>query len=424
VVAIGITLSMVAITWVRGVVLARNGMTRADCLAELDRHLGAGDRLQAADQFRSLPPSPFVEAALLDARPWLERYSGVPLSVPLSISPIDVWHYGHIAGAGIVVVLLMAVSWPRQIVNPDAGQLAVGDSRRVVQSTPDTPDPQSQEPAPPESAEHVPARIDPQAVAAAALGADLEHVEPTAGRTRAGRASNAEAASATGQSRGQPSNQQQPAADGGKDKPRSRKTAQRRRPESEATDPARQPQQEESGKTSGRGSSKGSSRNPAASHWSSRDRVETPEPEDELENDADIDDETEDQEARGGLQPTLRDRRPPPSRDLTIGFGNRPSPDANQRGGPSEPKKSRGTASLVLGVPIPDFVKGQPGPGKTKVTQQRVQPQPSATSALDAEDRGQRTEATGPVMRPALEPWMRVLLQRYFVSNRPSEDQP
>ena len=52
---------------------------------------------------------------------------------------------------------------------------------------------------------------------------------------------------------------------------------------------------------------------------------------------------------------------------MQIGFGNRPSPDANGRGGPSQAKKSRGTASLILGVPIPDHIKGQPNPGKTKI---------------------------------------------------------
>ena len=75
-----------------------------------------------------------------------------------------------------------------------------------------------------------------------------------------------------------------------------------------------------------------------------------------------------------GLQPNMRDRRPAANRDLTIGFGNEPNPDANGRGGPSEQKKSRGVASLVLGVPIPDHVKGPPNPGRTKITQERVQP--------------------------------------------------
>ncbi|MEZ5975101.1 MAG: hypothetical protein R3E96_09730 [Planctomycetota bacterium] len=72
------------------------------------------------------------------------------------------------------------------------------------------------------------------------------------------------------------------------------------------------------------------------------------------------------------------------SRDLQIAFGNRPNPDANGRGGPSEQKKSRGVASLVLGVPIPDRVKGQPGKGPTKVTQERVQPQAESPETATA----------------------------------------
>ena len=121
------------------------------------------------------------------------------------------------------------------------------------------------------------------------------------------------------------------------------------------------------------------------------------------------------------MQPNLRDRKPPVSRDLTIGFGNQPNPDANGRGGPSQPKKSRGTASLVLGVPIPDRVKGQPNPGKTKVSQERVEPRRERAPAAQAEARTPRSGPTGPLARPSLEPWMQDLLRAWFQHLRTQE---
>ena len=120
------------------------------------------------------------------------------------------------------------------------------------------------------------------------------------------------------------------------------------------------------------------------------------------------------------MQPHLRDRRPPVNRDLGIGFGNQKNPDANGRGGPSEMKKSRGTASLVLGVPIPDRVKGQPNPGKTKITQERVEPQAESVAGANASARSPRGAPIGHVANPELAPWMRDLVRAYFRAIRPA----
>ncbi|MDA1196235.1 MAG: hypothetical protein O2894_13780, partial [Planctomycetota bacterium] len=177
---------------------------------------------------------------------------------------------------------------------------------------------------------------------------------------------------------------------------------------------------ERSGSTAGRGASRGSNRNPTDSEWSGKDRVAAEDDED-IEDDETIEDEDVDSEARGGVQPHLRDRKPPVSRDLTIGFGNQPNPDASGRGGPSQPKKSRGTASLVLGVPIPDRIKGQPNPGRTKVTQERVDPRLEPAPPGLAEARTPRAEPSGPLARPELEPWMRALLRAWMRGLREQE---
>ena len=181
---------------------------------------------------------------------------------------------------------------------------------------------------------------------------------------------------------------------------------------------------ERSGSTAGRGSSSGSSKNPASTDWSSKDRTEETDTE-EFEQEEEVDDEDTESEARGGLQPSLRDRRPPVNRDLSLGFGMaEPNPDANGRGGPGQRKKSRGVASLVLGVPVPDHVKGQPNPGRVKINQERVQPQREESPNAAAEDRGQRTAPAGRIHERTLDAATRRVVRDFFLKARSSEAEP
>ena len=90
-------------------------------------------------------------------------------------------------------------------------------------------------------------------------------------------------------------------------------------------------------------------------------------------DDEEVEDEREESEQRGGVMPMTRDRMQPPSRELSIS-GNGPPDDG--RGGPTPPKKWRGTASLVLGIRLPDQVRGQPNPGTAKTTLEQVPPVP------------------------------------------------
>jgi hypothetical protein len=102
--------------------------------------------------------------------------------------------------------------------------------------------------------------------------------------------------------------------------------------------------------------------------------------------DRDVEDQKESNTQRGGIQPSLKDRNEAPSRELGI---SESGPPGSGRGGPTPPKKSRGTASLVLGVPVPDFVRGRLSPGATKVTHERVRP-----SAIPGEPAGLGKSAT------------------------------
>ncbi len=113
------------------------------------------------------------------------------------------------------------------------------------------------------------------------------------------------------------------------------------------------------------------------------DREDDPESDDE-----DVEDEKEESEARGGVMPMTRDRKQPPSRELGIS-GDGPPGDG--RGGPTPPKKSRGTASLVLGIKLPDQVRGQPNPGTAKTSIEQIPPKPS-----DRDPRAAAPAASGP----------------------------
>ncbi len=90
------------------------------------------------------------------------------------------------------------------------------------------------------------------------------------------------------------------------------------------------------------------------------------------DQDQEVDEEKRRSRQRGGTQPSLRDRRPPPSRDLGLSQpGDQPG---KGRGGPTPPKKDRGTAALILGLPLPDTIKGLPNPGTSRVEQERTSP--------------------------------------------------
>jgi hypothetical protein len=267
-------------------------------------------------------------------------------------------------------------------------------------------------------------------------GAKLsEETKPSEGKTGAGKSSDAQSQTSASESRGAPSGQT-PAPPKGD--PKKQLESKKPKKKKAAEDKPRKPKDDEDqgGSTAGRGSAKGSNRNTTTSKWSSKDQVTTPD-EQEIEDDEDTEDEDEEQESRGGMQPNLRDRRPPVSRDLRIGFGNQPSPDANGRGGPSEAKKSRGTASLVLGVPIPDRIKGQPNPGPTRITQERIEPSAEDPELEVARAQNTRGEVLGTVSKPFppkggtidesggnLAPWMSRLIKNYFTARRQGATPP
>ena len=125
-----------------------------------------------------------------------------------------------------------------------------------------------------------------------------------------------------------------------------------------------------------------------------QEREDVPDIEDEP-----IEDETEEQQQRGGVMPMRRQDQRPAARELSIS-GDGP-PDQG-RGGPTPPKKSRGTASLVLGLKLPDQIRGQPNPGTAKTSIEQIPPRPQDADPGVAVPGGEGRPATVQSRRPPL----------------------
>ena len=393
-------------------------------LATVDRELGLEDRLQTAAELLRIPDrTPFMQAALEDAARFTLEARERRLRLRRA-ALLDRRNFLWIHGAIVLLVLLSVLPRPEAATSRSTAEApAAGSLEARSEPTPGPEERPEDPPAAPVERESTSGRAPegggvspPQA----AVPETEDELRASRGRTAAGRSADAAAATGASDSKGSPSNQSQAST------PSARKPAKKPRqptkpsPEPETNAPK---QEDESGSTAGRGAATGSQRSPAASRWSSRDQV-TSEEEQDLEDEDDVDDEIEENEARGGVQPGLRDRKPPVNRDLSIGFGNMKNPDANGRGGPGDQKKSRGVATLVLGVPIPDHVKGRPNPGRTKVTQERVRPEPEESSSVTATSRPPRQESTGPLDRSPLSPWMRRLVRDWFLSRQSTPREP
>ncbi|MCA8962061.1 MAG: hypothetical protein KDC38_16155 [Planctomycetes bacterium] len=424
-----IVLTVLAGVWyalVRGALVWFRPIERRAALALADRELKLSDRLATADDFLGRAErTPFEQAAIEDAAEHAERATHASWEGPRS--PMGAirrrtWLFASIALASFLGLVALGRT-PAGLERP--ARRAIAARGEVTEET------RREQTRPPRDI-----RLDPPAAArreSTTPGSgtrDVERVGSEArgetkkveGRTGAGRSAEASASSGQSQSQGVPSDQGKvDKSDPKVSKPP--RTKKKRDPKEVAEPPRKKTPEEASGRTAGLGSGRGSSRNPTATPWSSKDRVENVDDE-ALDEDEDVDDEAEESESRGGMQPNLRDRKPPVSRDLSPSFGNQPNPNAKDRGGPSAQKKSRGTASLVLGVPIPDQVKGQPNPGRTKITQEQIEPKSEEAPMLTASDRDPRSGPIGPWRSLSLRPWMRDLVKNYFLELRQSEESP
>ena len=395
-----------------------------DALAVLDKELALSDRLSAAHEFsKAAAPDGFMLAAMHDADVRAAAARGrmprARLRDPDNAAPL--WLAGVVAALALYVSAAVAPRTFAAAPSPAPGL------RAEVAATLDQDERE-------DAAAPAPRRADPerrqprrgeQDAAASSAGEDER---PTEARRRgrnpmgSGRSAEARTAAGGGSERGQPSNQAQSTKGSADQKPEKKKERDARDDEREPDAAPEEPPQE-SGSTQGRGSGKGSSKSPTASPWSAKDQVVTDEEEDPDE-DEEVDDENDESKARGGVQPNLRQRKPPVNRDLQISMGSgQPPDDANGRGGPGGPKKQRGVAQLVLGVTFPDQVSAKPNPGISKITQERIEPQAQQGDRIPGESRGERDASMGHLTRSPLSPWMQELVRSYYLSLR-TEGEP
>ncbi len=415
-VVFGLVLVIAAVPFVRAILdeRARDVPVR-DAAERLDRAAGSRGRIAAALDLSARPAGAFEAAAIADGAAALERARDLEPEAPVRRLPSIAEYAGAYVGAlALVLATYLPIASGATEPNPPV-RVATGAATPVA--------PRADEPEPASARAQRPAPRRPEPTAAPlsrraertggvrrpspSSSGDLQKASGRMGQGKSGRARRARRASSA---RGTPS-----AGDTGKGQPEPKRPP--RPPKKPKRDPAdakvlprKRPEQQRSGATVGQAGSGGGTMSPIDSPWSQRDRGDT-EPLPENDSEEDIDEEIEEEEARSGTQPKLRDRRSATSRDLSIGG---PGEGGDGRGGPSPQKKSRGTASLVLGVPVPDFVRGLLNPGTTKVTHERVEPVASPGAARTAAAVAPRTRPEPPVAPVRVDPSVRRTIQTFL----------
>ena len=404
------------------IVRSATDVDRLQALGAVDASMNSKERVVTADQFlHSEDANGFVQAAIEDAQSWVDQGKRAQLearssqeidlklswvAIPLSICLVGLAFY--LSGFARDVV----------VAEQQPGGVPSGDNPVQLAAVPNEKQPEEEvaEPEQRNEEKRSGGRRDANRSGAAATETP-EGEEESAGKLTDGETQESQQATNPSAAQGAPSSQGQPS----KSETQNEKKPNRQKPRKNDRDrPEKENEEKEepSGATAGQGASRGSNNSAAASDWSSRNQVSTPD-DDQADEDDDVDDDDEEQKSRGGVQPNMRDRRTPVNRDLNVGFGMaRPNPDANGRGGPGAQKKSRGVASLVLGVPIPDRITGQPNKGRTRITQQRITPEAEDTDQVQAQNRGTRTGSSGPVARPEMAPWLQDVIRKYFLQRR------
>lgn len=186
-----------------------------------------------------------------------------------------------------------------------------------------------------------------------------------------------------------------------------------KRPDTKSPPPSKPEKGDEEDSSISQGSSGGSAASPVQNNWSQQSQSSETDQDNEDEDDV-TESESEQSNQRGGVQPSLKDREAAPSRELGISGDDQGLPGTG-RGGPTPPKKSRGTASLVLGIPIPDFIKARLGPGNTKVVHERVDPAPVSGEAARPAEAAPRTGAEASIDVPRVSADEAAIVQQYLI---------
>lgn len=384
-------------------------------LTLIDDGLGLQDRLSSAREYLDAEaPTPFMQAAIEDAHNHTQQAQGFELAPESSRAQLSWRDLAWPAAGALAFFLATLIDSPAPThAGPKLG-VPAGDGPIAAAERLSTPDADITGRTEPKVQKKPESQRDPSSEEAKRgdAGVDSDRTKKSRGQIGRGKSSTAQSTSGRSSGDGEATDQAQPTKGGAEKpkKPKKQKPAKKRTAKKANKTPKTD---KNSVASSGQGRGQGSSKSPTASDWTSKDQS-IADDEDELEDEDDVDDEDEESDARGGLQPSLRQRKPPVNRDLTLGFGGGPPPPhANGRGGPGLPKKQRGVAQLVLGIPYPDQITGKPNAGRTKVTQERIEPQAQETNVVPAEARLERSSPLGHLSRPVLTPWMQDLVRAF-----------
>ena len=418
-IGLAVALPIAGVLAVALIAYLRHPPSRARALAFYDHRLGLRDRLQAADELaRRDAPSGFAQAAVLDAGAFARRALGAsPPKVAWRPPALRLqrWPLGALAVFALAAALLL-----RGAIGPGAPGAATVAALGDLQAAAVEPDDERQEETPARAADRslaaktMPRPTDVSAFAARetgeapppGLGTRSDDLEQTSARAAQAQASQRGfgAAGASNQSAEQARrapNKRAPRPDG-----KRRPATQRRREENAS-----------SGVPGGTGTSAGS-RLASSDHPAADTKARNDEAQDEVEDDAE-DEEDEEQKAASTRRPMLNNRKAPVDRSLTpSGVGDQERDDLNGRGGPGGLKKTRGVAAMLLGVPMPDHLRGKPNPGRVKVRRERSPPEEKTALPVDAAARGSRDQPFGHVNHLRLPPPARGTVRDYFLAQR------
>lgn len=165
-------------------------------------------------------------------------------------------------------------------------------------------------------------------------------------------------------------------------------------------------EEKQGGSISASGSSGAGSMQSSQNEWSSKVKAKADDS-DDFQADEAADEDMDPDKQRLGVQPALKSRSARISRELSLMMGLDPSNQQKRgRGGPGGQKKSRGTATMIMGVPVPGFLRGRLLAGPTKSTQEEVEPSPrdgefaaafDFPATLPEEDAQERFRAPAPM---------------------------
>lgn len=404
------------------VVVLREKTDRRVCLALFDGILDLKGRLQAADEFLSRGPTgPFEHAAVEDAGPFARQALQnelPPVRTPPPVLRARRWPLGAVSAVVLATAILLG----------DLPSLAVDDPTAFFEELPNelvaiadiAADEEAEPPLPKEASRRsLPGRRTSALSEPGSEGDRPARSQTGTGDTRSSFAKTTATAS--------PARQAGKAAAGASGEGSSKKETPRERPAKPRRENPSRPEEgrEEQPETSkgvsgGTGRSSGS-RTSSSDHPAPDDKARN----DEVEGDATDDaEEEEDEEQKGASasKPMLNNRKATVDRSLSpSGVSDQEDDTLNGRGGPGGLKKTRGVAAMLLGVPMPDHLRGKSNPGRIKVERERADPEPKTAPAANAANRGSRRDSIGYLPHLALAPWMQETVRDYFLAERQSD---